>query len=355
MAMLDANVPPPKLDSGLDAEPAPDTGVAEDAAVEPDGAVGPMHDASSDAAFDATSDADSTLVLPTTLAETGLYEEGSLTQLAEGVEPFTPRYALWSDGADKQRYLLLPEGESIDTSDMDDWLFPVGTKVWKEFSQAGTKLETRLLWKNEQGWFRMAFVWNEAQTEAIAAPLGEDDVLGTEHDVPQRADCLECHAGRTDVLLGVSALQLAHSGAGVTLDSLSADGRLSDPPSQSLALPDEPAWNALGYLHSNCGSCHSPLGRAYERTDVSLWLSSSELDAIEDTVSYQSTVNVVLTDTNSDAGVRIAPQMPELSGVIVRMRTRGGELAMPPLASERVDDAGVDLISGFIEGLPDSQ
>jgi mono/diheme cytochrome c family protein len=238
---------------------------------------------------------------------------------------------------------------------MDDWQFPIGTKVWKEFSQGDTRLETRLLWKTEQGWFRMAFVWNQAQTEAVAAPRGEQDVLGTEHDVPQRADCLECHQGRTDMLLGVSALQLAHDGEGITLASLIANGLLSDPPSADLALPDEPAWNALGYLHSNCGSCHNPLGRGYDLTDVDLWLHAGDLDAITNTVSYQSTVNVALTDTASDAAVRIAPEMPELSGVIIRMRTRGSELAMPPLASERVDDAGVAQISSFIEELPNSQ
>ena len=41
----------------------------------------------------------------------------------------SPRYPLWSDGAEKQRYLSLPPGTQIDTSNMDDWKFPVGTRV----------------------------------------------------------------------------------------------------------------------------------------------------------------------------------------------------------------------------------
>ena len=91
--------------------------------------------------------------LPPMLSATGLYVDGSTDELAPGVHPYEPRYVLWSDGADKQRYLFIPEGSQIDTADMDEWRFPVGTKVWKEFSRDGKRLETRLFWKTEpNGW-----------------------------------------------------------------------------------------------------------------------------------------------------------------------------------------------------------
>ena len=47
-----------------------------------------------------------------------------------------------------------PKDKKIDTENMDRWVFPVGTKVWKQFSLDGVKLETRLLEKREDGWFR---------------------------------------------------------------------------------------------------------------------------------------------------------------------------------------------------------
>ena len=57
------------------------------------------------------------------------------------------------DGAELGRYLLLPRGTTIDTSVMDQWVFPVGTKSWIEFRVGGKLVETRFLWKQgaEQG------------------------------------------------------------------------------------------------------------------------------------------------------------------------------------------------------------
>ena len=53
-----------------------------------------------------------------------------------------PTEALWSDGAVKRRFIYLPPGTTIDTTNMDEWVFPVGTKFWKEFSVDGRKLRT---------------------------------------------------------------------------------------------------------------------------------------------------------------------------------------------------------------------
>jgi hypothetical protein len=331
---VDAGQPPMRTDAAV--EPPPDASVTSDASL----------DASSDAAQDAGDPA-----MPATLADTGLYAPGSTTTLAEGVLWYTPRYELWSDGARKDRWLLLPQGAQIDTSDMDAWQFPVGTKIWKEFARDGRRLETRLIWKRDDGWYRMAFMWNEAQTEALATPDGADDVLGTDHDVPQRTACGECHDGQPDFVLGVSAIQLAHGNSGVTLQSLMTANRLSAPPTADLALPNTEEWDALGYLHANCGSCHNPSSLAWDKVDVDLQLRTSELASVTATRSYQSTVGVALTDTESALAVRIAPGDPEASGIILRMSTRGNETAMPPLASEHVDEAGIARVSGWIEDL----
>src|SRR4051812_10459345 len=64
-----------------------------------------------------------TKLLPEHLSETGLYADIATGELALGVAPYTPRFSLWSDGSEKQRWLLLPEGAQIDTSNMDDWAF----------------------------------------------------------------------------------------------------------------------------------------------------------------------------------------------------------------------------------------
>ena len=43
---------------------------------------------------------------------------------APEMQSFTPRYALWSDGAAKRRWIRLPAGTTIDTSNTDAWDFP---------------------------------------------------------------------------------------------------------------------------------------------------------------------------------------------------------------------------------------
>lgn len=121
------------------------------------------------------------------LSETGLYADASTQTLAEGVTPFTPNFELWSDGASKQRWLYLPPGSAIDARDPDDWLFPTGTRFWKEFKRDGRRIETRLLQKigpAPDAWLAVSYVWNGAGTDARAAPAGVVDAHGTPHDVP---------------------------------------------------------------------------------------------------------------------------------------------------------------------------
>ena len=83
--------------------------------------------------------------LPETLAETGLYADWDAKVVAPDHLVFSPQYPLWTDGAIKHRWLHLPAGTWIDGTNPDAWVFPVGTKVWKEFRFNGAPAETRLI------------------------------------------------------------------------------------------------------------------------------------------------------------------------------------------------------------------
>jgi hypothetical protein len=228
----------------------------------------------------------------------------------------------------------------------------VGKMLFKVFWVAGKRLETRLLWKTaENAWFRMAFVWNEDGTDAAASRRGERDAGGTMHDVPSRTACGECHDGARDVLLGVSAIQLSHDEAGVTLQALTDDAKLSHPPASDFRLPNTREWNALGYLHANCGNCHNPASVTWDRLDLDLWLRTDELSAPTATQSYETSVGVALTELGGDLQYRVAAGDAEHSGLLVRMMTRGSDKAMPPLASEVVDSDGVALVREWIDSL----
>ena len=109
--------------------------------------------------------------LPRTLRETGLYAPGTARMVRDGIAAFSPQYALWSDGAEKRRWLFLPPGTFIDASRPDEWVFPRGTRLWKEFALDGRPVETRYIERLRDGSWRFAtYVWNEAGDEAVLAP-----------------------------------------------------------------------------------------------------------------------------------------------------------------------------------------
>ncbi len=313
--------------------------------------------APTDASVDASSD-ERDASSDELLSATGLFEDMGTERLAPGVVAYQPRYELWSDGAQKRRWLYLPPGTRIDTSNMDHWVFPQGTKVWKEFVRDGVRVETRLLHKrgaDPGSWFMLAYAWNADESEALALPDGASNVSGTAHDVPSQTECATCHDNVPDRLLGVGAIQLSHAEPGASLRTLAADGRLTTaPPASGYTLPgSETARGALGYLHANCGSCHNPTGSVYSRVCLDLWLSTSALSSVRATPAYTSSYAVRVSSQSAPSGVdcRLSGHDLANSALYTRMSTRGHETQMPPLASERVDDAGLALLGAWIAEL----
>src|SRR5215212_6327115 len=221
---------------------------------------------------------------PQMLQDTGLYSE--LTTLI--VDPrhlaFSPQYPLWSDGAVKRRWISLPPGTAIDASDPEAWVFPVGTRLWKEFSFNGQRVETRYLERQADGqWLYAAYAWSPDGREAeLVSEKGKRGAYalggGRSHTIPSVSDCKVCHQGGRSEVLGFSALQLSwdrdaralHAEArpepGVDLASLVDRGLLVGLPQELLETPPRIAADsakeraALGYLHGNCGHCHNDEG-----------------------------------------------------------------------------------------------
>lgn len=288
------------------------------------------------------------------LSDTGLYADIATDTIASDVLAFEPAYPLWTDGATKRRFLYLPPNTTIDTSDMDHWLFPVGTKAWKEFTRDGVRVETRLLEKTAAGWQTFAYVWNVERTEAVVTLSPLSNAVGTQHDVPSRGQCFECHSGQPDMLLGVSAIQLSHDRSGLTLTQLITDNRLSVPPAGPFVLPgDALDQETLGMLHANCGHCHTPDGSgATFARGLELWLTVDSLSAVSATTIYRTTVDVDLTwFTRIGFAKRIVPAASTQSALWFRMGSRGDATQMPPIGTEEVDIASVDRLGQWIDRL----
>jgi hypothetical protein len=291
--------------------------------------------------------------LPTRLSETGLFADLASDTLGPGVRAYAPSFELWSDGAEKRRWIRLPEGSTIDTSDMNAWRFPVGTRVWKEFTRDGVRVETRMLERigeADDAWIGVAYVWDALGTDAIQTPEGLTDALGTEHDVPAADRCMGCHGGRRSVVLGFSAIQLAHEATGDAwaLDDLVAEGVLTDAPTRDIIVPgDETERAALGLLHANCGHCHSSARpqsggpRCFDpENPLDFWLRVEELDTAEGTSTYRSAIGSVIRRGDPDGS-----QLFQLAS------QRGEGRQMPPLATERTDPRATEILRAWISGL----
>lgn len=296
------------------------------------------------------------------LSETGLYAvdaSGAMTSaLGEGVREFRPSYEFWSDGAVKKRWIRLPPGASIDTHDMDHWGFPKGTKLWKELAKDGKRVETRLIEIGcdaepahpERGsgeYFLGAFAWNADGTDADLAPNGGPG------GIPSQDACTRCHGSEPGGVLGFSALQLSEPELPLTLTSLAAEGRLSDPPAKGTTyrVPGDAVTKpALGYFHANCGYCHTEGGRAFFVNDQQLRLSiadTQKTDARETSV-FQSIVGKKAQGFVDEGWVRVVPGQPDKSFVFHRMTST--ERRMPPGRVD-VDTRGVATVKAWIESL----
>ena len=299
------------------------------------------------------------------LSCTGLYADIAGKVTADGVREFAPAVHLWSDGADKARWIYLPEGMQIDSSDPDDWRFPIGTKLFKEFSHEGHRVETRLFWKvADNRWLRTAYQWNEDETEAVRFAGGEVDVAGDAYHIPTAKECDQCHKGRADRVLGFEAGLLGMTGAtGLTLSELVDGGLLSDDPALTeLEIGDDGttrAAAALGWLHVNCGvSCHNPYSAAEGFTSrLHLNLRAEDLDgrASSGFPALETGVGVTARTPRWMGRIRIVPGSPEQSLLYELANTRDPSRPkdqMPPIASRVTDPDGLSALEDWIRSMP---
>jgi hypothetical protein len=299
----------------------------------------------------------------TRLSTRGLYSDIASRTTMPGAIEYEPDYPLWSDGVQKRRWLILPPGTQIDTHNMAHWKFPIGTKLFKEFSLRGKLIETRLIERIsdvtgnvKNDYFMGTFVWSEDQSDAVLTTDGVQDALRTDHDVPEQTACVACHRGEPGAYLGVSAVQLSRSGM---LNTLAKRSLLSVDPKRSFPIPgDEIQAAAVGYMNANCGHCHSAHGVA-DLMRLRFLPEQADLP-IEQSEVYTTTIGQKITDWKvhpDELQQRVVPGDPDHSALLYRMLQRGKEKPaaddqMPPLATERVHHEGIAAIRAWILTMP---
>jgi len=311
--------------------------------------------------------------LPNRLECSGLYKDLATKTLAEGRHAFAPSYPLWSDASVKARWIYLPAGMKINAQDPNNWRFPIGTRVWKEFRNptGERRIETRILFKKDEGeWSRATYQWNADETAAVRVTEGKDlDVDGKAYHLPSNTECDDCHKGRRDRILGFDQVSLGlpfpsnsvvtDQDSMLTLQDLVDDDRIENlqgPATLKLGpTPDTDAAMALGWIHTNCGvSCHNedPNSKAFSN-GMRLFLRPEELDG-----RPTSELKTVATTVDQDVFAlqwkgkkRIVPGSPEESWLYTLITQRKDKEQMPPLATNQVDQQNTAFVKKWIESL----
>lgn len=301
---------------------------------------------------------------------------------AAGVVPYTVSSPLWSDGAGKSRFLVLPQGARATFSATDDWGFPDGSILIKSFyfprdrrdpEGARRLIETRLLIRDDaepEGWTAHTYVWNDEQTEATRVIAGRQvavdfiDEAGKPGSqlylVPNTNQCGNCHT-RDDKYraIGTSTAQMnvavERDGAPVSqIEWLASEGFFDAPlPSPSSALPalpdpfgDAPVEaRARSYLHANCSHCHQPGGGGGSSGLVLLATETSrtKLGVCKGPVAAGSGTGAHDYD--------ILPGQPDESIIPFRMTSTDPEIKMPEIPNLLPHDEGVALIREWIAAM----
>lgn len=360
-----------------DARSNPDTGRADGGmggrpdASDPDGAVpAPEVPASAppqvaSGVIEIPADCDAvTLTAPLRLRCTGLYSDVEAKTLGQGLRPFAPAIPFWSDDADKARFIYLPPGSQIDSDDVNRWVLPVGTRLFKEFTWKGRRVETRMYQKtSETRWLKASYRWDADERTAERFVGGTIMVDGDPYYIPSAEECDQCHKGGGDRALSFEAVLLGLPGAeGVTLEVLRQEGLLSNERGlpETMAIGEDStghAAEALGWLHSNCGiSCHNgdQSSEAF-RTGLRMAIEATQADGRDP--SELPAVMTLLEPATSDrwnGDPRLVPGDPESSLVFQLMSRRTPQnpaLSMPPIATSTIDGDGVAKVRRWIEAL----
>jgi parallel beta-helix repeat protein len=300
---------------------------------------------------------------------------------------------LFTDYAQKYRFIFVPGGKQAAYNSRDTLDFPVGTIIAKTFTMprdflneaAGEELiETRLLIHRKEGWKALPYIWREDRSDADLALAGGTRSLSwihkdgssrsTDYVIPDANSCKNCHS-----------IARAESGSGVNMETVIApigpkarflnmdnqyegkavnqlaymeqEGVLAGLPDDLSSIDTVPHWEdtaadlqnrAKGYLDSNCAHCHNPGGFA----------SNSGL-FMEYWREVDTQYGICKTPVAAGAGSgglkhAIEPGDAAASITTFRMDSNEPDVRMPEIGRSVIHEEGVALVREWINSLTGS-
>ena len=328
----------------------------------------PAHAVSSDAILAAKP--------PKLLSAFGFFTDAAKQQPAEGVIPYHLATPLFSDFAEKYRFVHVPDGKPATYSQDEAFEFPIGTALIKTFAFPADLrtpdidvrlIETRVLLRHEAGWQAWTYLWNAEQTEAELKIAGAKvDVAIIDPDgapraftfaVPNKNQCKGCHAMNGEIVpLGPKArnLNVVHdyaSGSANQLAHWTAAGILSGAPDPQGA-PAAPVWldtaapieaRARAWLDVNCAHCHRREGPA---SNSGLFLTWGEDSPVAIGVGKRP---VAAGQGSGDRAFDIDPGKPDNSILLYRVESMEPGVMMPELGRTQTDPRAVEVLREWIE------
>jgi len=311
------------------------------------------------------------------LSEYGFFT-GHIANLtpAEGIIPYQLNTPLFSDYAEKSRFIQLPADSVVTYDSVDVLRFPIGTTLIKTFwypqdfrhPEKGRRLiETRLLTHETSGWKALVYIWNEEQTDAYLEVAGDrkpvsfinadGHTINFDYSVPNLNQCKGCH-NTSEVMtpIGPTARQLNGdyeyaTGRENQLQHWIKAGVLRGLDNASNA-PKAPVWNdpqtgtladrARIWLEINCAHCHKPEGPA---STSGLFLLASEKDPAK--IGIHKTP-VAAGRGAADLQFDIVPGHPEKSILVYRMASTDPGIMMPELSRKLTHKEGLALVKEWI-------
>lgn len=291
---------------------------------------------------------------------------------------------LFTDNANKYRFVFLPKNKKIQYVEDEVFKFPVGAVLVKTFAlplsiennnaEQDEIIEVRILSKTVNGWLASTYRWNAELNDGFWLLSGDtiefeistpEGIVRGDYKVPTHGQCNTCHNINGDVFpigpkarnlnrtMMVSTNGLKIGGAETMENQLSQWQRLGLIANFPMIdkVPYMPSWrdenNTLkdrskAYLDINCAHCH--------RAEGSASLSGLSLEYWRKNLSHAHGV------CNSSHGWRgggfdIWPGDGEGSSIPQRMTLLAAPDRMPPIGRSIADQGAVALIKQWINSM----
>lgn len=287
--------------------------------------------------------------IPPLLSQTGCFDTAQPWVAAPSLVPYEVNMPLWSDGAEKNRWMALPDQSQVTVNAEGDWDLPIGSVTAKLFKIDDQLVETRLMVHQTDGsWAGYSYAWREDGSDAELLPSSETrEISGQNWAFPSRAMCMECHTELSGRSLGLTTAQLNRENAKGfdQLEHFAVLGILpTDQAESTVALPslDGSASieeKARAYLDVNCSMCHQPDGLGGGNLDLRWQTPVVDMGLCG--------LSPERGDLGVDGALLLSPGDAAHSVLSLRMHATDVN-RMPPLGTALVDTAGVAAIDAWI-------